>query len=1060
MAGRKLDDLIIGLQLTTKSLEQGMNEVKKKLNQHSSEVKKASKNYDELAVAAGYAFYKIVAAVNSGIKAYNDYRNSMVGLTSVVNGTGNSFGEAQKFINEFVSDGLVPANNAAKSLQYLLAHGFSMQQATDAMKRFKDAAVFNRQESYTIGEAIQKTAEGFKLGLSTLTDAAGMTENLSVMWKDYAQALGKGEDSLTAAEKVQAEYAGIMKYTSLQIGNAAKYSEEFGGAQARATAETLKLKQAFGGALVPILNTVYTLITPIIGAVATFIQQNPVLSGSIIAMVATLAALATGILAVTSAFQALKPAIVAVTAVMATNPIILAITIGLTALVGIIAVVTANVQNAKKAQKEYNDALIEHDRIIREGITKTDIPAMQEKVDKLKKLSSEYDAINAKIKALQGNASGLDKVLNFSVPFYGVLTDNASRNISLYSDQLDEIVKKMKAMGATQETVNQIIKDYETAIKEANRTTFDELNTMARDIAQKKVSVVETQNLIKAYKSAEKGTKDWYEARDKLAEQFPQFASASGIEIKSIEAVTTAQETAIKAEWDMMKVKIAMTKIDLMNIISVKTAALESLQTQQRLNDFLTEGITGKKVIRPPMLMDDVGKARAELFALRQELGNLDAFSGLDIDKILGVKPLSGNPFTSYTNAALDSALKIHDHKVHMSQLSAEAEIKDLETIQRKYAKTADEKMDMEERIFDAKEALRKKNQDAIEKSIKDEEDTLARRTQKSYDWISAQKLTGTFSSMDEISAYNRMIKYHKDYLNKVLADTKTTQEEKTRIQDEEIKTIRDLESKIYDIRKSYTEKAISEYIQAQKNKYDTEETLENERLNKKLRDLEKEYSDKEKALRDSERATELSTLYEQEKKYANAATKEGQDKLKSIRDDIAKLQKEAEQERLDAEKESKKAAIEDEIKANQDKYKQLRADLEVSQREMLAAATKYAADANAELTKGANDIAGSLQNVMKQFDIDSTNLVKKGMEKLKQLVDEYRKIMDSISMNPLTAPSAGGKAAVAASQKNVSVTVNDYGNKIISAKDEAVDYTKELFNAGFNAARTAGANM
>ena len=157
----------------------------------------------------------------------------------------------------------------------------------------------------------------------------------------------------------------------------------------------------------------------------------------------------------------------------------------------------------------------------------------------------------------------------------------------------------------------------------------------------------------------------------------------------------------------------------------------------------------------------------------------------------------------------------------------------------------------------------------------------------------------------------------------------------------------------------------------------------------------------------------------------------------------------------------SRREAIEEDIEDNQKKYNQLREDLEVSQQEMLAAAMSYANEANKELTKGANDISTSLQGVMKQFDDNSTSLIQRGLEKLRTLVNEYKKLMDSLTMNPISTPSTATSAGKAASsQASVTVNVNDYGDKIINSKDETIDYTKELFATAQNAARTVGGTI
>lgn len=48
-------------------------------------------------------------------------QNSLIGLKSVVEGTGNSFLDAQDFINRFTADGLVPMGDAATSLKNLIS---------------------------------------------------------------------------------------------------------------------------------------------------------------------------------------------------------------------------------------------------------------------------------------------------------------------------------------------------------------------------------------------------------------------------------------------------------------------------------------------------------------------------------------------------------------------------------------------------------------------------------------------------------------------------------------------------------------------------------------------------------------------------------------------------------------------------------------------------------------------------------------------------------------------------------------------------------------------------
>lgn len=397
---RKLDDLVIGLQLRTKALEDGLKETKKQLQKHSSEIKSQSKSYDELAISASVAFYKIAQSVKVGIDAYNENRNALVGLKSIAEGTGNSFSKLQQDIQAYTADGLVPAAQAATAFKNLLSRGYTSSQAVDVLNRLKDAASFGRQASLELGEAVASASEGLKNENSILVDNSGITKNVSVMWKEYAESIGKGVDSLTKQEKIQAEYNGIMNETKHQIGDAAKLAQEFSGAQSKNAKATKDMATAFGSALVPALAPVLNFITGIEQGFTSLMNTFPALTSGVAVGVVTFLGLTTALTAVVSVIAVLRPALAALnisfTSLMA-NPVVLA----LTALAAVVAVVATKMAKAKQETEEYNNALEKNNKIIREGITKDQIASVQEEVDKLKALSAQYDENTRKVKALQ-----------------------------------------------------------------------------------------------------------------------------------------------------------------------------------------------------------------------------------------------------------------------------------------------------------------------------------------------------------------------------------------------------------------------------------------------------------------------------------------------------------------------------------------------------------------------------------------------------------------------------------------------------------------------------------
>lgn len=802
---RKLDDLIIGLQLRTKALEDGLKETKRQLQQHGRDVQATGKSYDALAIAAGAAFYKIVGAIKSSVDAYNQYNNSMIGLRSIVQGTGNDFQKAQQFINSYTNDGLIPAANAATALKNLLSRGYTETQAEQVMSRLKDSAAFGRQASLDLGQAVQSATEGLKNENSILVDNAGVTKNVSQMWKEYAATLGKGADSLTTNEKIAAEYAGIMKETQHQVGDAAKYSETFAGAQSKAAAETLKLKQAFGEALVPALNNVYSVLTPITSAFAGFMKNNPVLASSVTSVAVTFLGIVTAVTAVGAAIKVVKPALAGLNTTflaLVKNPIVLT----LTAFAGVLSLVASNSAKAKQRQEEYNNAIAEHNKLVQQGIDQNQIASQQEQISQIDKLINAYDGLVAAQKKIDDIYAQRQK--NMDPSFKADDIASAEHEMKTYYDSIKKLREETGLYYATESDLKKMVEEKNKAITDARKISVQEANDTAKSIATKKQEAMETQALIDTYKKAQKGSSEWQNAQKQLADKYPQFASASGVLIDSIQAVANASSAETDQEWKNLQEKAKVRKADIETAISANRAILEqekqALQAMQNMgivSDFIADKIRNAQA-RIDEITKSIAGSQTELDAINSIMNSTpDTFTG-------GAAPVNySSSVSSYENSALDSALKIHDHRVKMSEMSKEAEIKDLEEIKRKYAHTADEIMQMEEKIYDAKKEL-------LERSLEDQENALKDRTDASVNWIEDQKLTNPkFSSKDEEAAYQRMIDYHKEYLNKILADEKISAEDKKRIRKEEEASIRDYNNKIYQLEKDRIEKERSDTV-------------------------------------------------------------------------------------------------------------------------------------------------------------------------------------------------------------------------------------------------------
>ncbi|KWT81140.1 hypothetical protein [Candidatus Magnetominusculus xianensis] len=189
--------------------------------------------------------------VTSTISDFEKLQSAMTGLAAVARYSGAGIGKSMDAALNLSKDGLISVQASSQALQNLLSRGFSLNQAVQMLTRLKDAAAFNRQSHLTMSEAVISSTEGIKNENSVLVDNAGVTKNVSVMWKEYAASIKKSVDDLTLAEKRQAEYLGIMKETEGQIGNAKVAADTLTGAKARLTNQITDLSSRIGESLTP-----------------------------------------------------------------------------------------------------------------------------------------------------------------------------------------------------------------------------------------------------------------------------------------------------------------------------------------------------------------------------------------------------------------------------------------------------------------------------------------------------------------------------------------------------------------------------------------------------------------------------------------------------------------------------------------------------------------------------------------------------------------------------------------------------------------------------------------
>lgn len=251
----------IKADLNHNNFDRGLSAMQHQVDKFGSTLKKLA---GTVALAFGTA-----AFINFGkeaVKAASALNDAWLGLESIISGQGKSFSKAKAFINDYISDGLVPLENAVTAYKNLAARGYSTEQIEKTLNALKDAAAFGRQASYSLGDAVSSATEGLKNENSILVDNAGVTKNVAKMWDDYARSIGTTANNLTQEQKIQAEVNGILEETRFQTGDAAKLVNTYSGQLAMLGYNFQQLKVAVGNALIPIAQAVLPGINAIISA--------------------------------------------------------------------------------------------------------------------------------------------------------------------------------------------------------------------------------------------------------------------------------------------------------------------------------------------------------------------------------------------------------------------------------------------------------------------------------------------------------------------------------------------------------------------------------------------------------------------------------------------------------------------------------------------------------------------------------------------------------------------------------------------------------------------------
>lgn len=301
---------------------QGVSSAERRIEQMAQ---KARESLERIALGAGVASAGILAMERNSLNAFAEMERNLKSLDAVERGflgtTGTLTQKAKDLQDQFF--GLSATSGA---LRNLISSGLGVPEAVELIDVFKERAILLGNATIPLEQRLINLTQAFKTEQSELGDASGLTDNFSAIVERGSQIVGKNAEEMTKAERAQAKYKAIVELSLPFIGQTAQMTESLTGNQAALATEVTKTQQAVGSALAPAYQALLRALAPIVEGSRKFAEDSPEL-------LMTLTTMATGATVATAAVAGLGAALLALRA--AAGPVGLIVT-GISAAIGAI----------------------------------------------------------------------------------------------------------------------------------------------------------------------------------------------------------------------------------------------------------------------------------------------------------------------------------------------------------------------------------------------------------------------------------------------------------------------------------------------------------------------------------------------------------------------------------------------------------------------------------------------------------------------------------------------------------------------------------------------------
>lgn len=608
-----------------------------------------------------------------------------------------------------------------------------------------------------------------------------------------------------------------------------------------------------GDALVPALMSALDALEPLFQSIEKgaewFANLDPEMQRTIITILG-MAAAAGPLLIIAGQLTTSISALIPVVKLLGTEikflagtPIGLAVVAGV-GLIDIFIQIKAAMEDAKRATEELGEAQQRLQEIQKNGITRDQINQTQEEIDKLNEFIELYQKF-IEVAAESPYAEkqwSTNRALMEAYDELGVTYKELKKQAREFNVELEYLDENGKIAAVSLEQLSNTHRILTNAIKDARKETTIELSDQAKQVAVRQQEIKQIENLLNTYKTAKKGSDEWRAAQKELINQFPQFSSGTDINTEAIWGLIDAKEGEINATWLSIQAKATEALQTKQAAIETKEAA--AAQIQASVDIALAQDKITRATIESTNRLNELNK---ELEVMRGEAAALLAVvngdpSGFEVPPVTvprvttgksggnSTKKAKSSASKSYSNDALDEAYKQLEHKKRLDQLTLESELETLQAIQKAHVKTADERMAIEEKLYDVKKQIAEREKESRKSYL----DNARQQLQAEYDDLIAREgLSAEERLKIEEGLTQEQILLHKDYFDQLKDDMDERFKREDKLMNDQIWQ-----------NKNYLEKVLADnrYTAAEKRTIEREITEEIRKATNERLKLQKDY--------------------------------------------------------------------------------------------------------------------------------------------------------------------------------------------------------------------------